>query len=148
MANWNDQVRHARSQIWAACLQARARGLLLPAGNVNDQPLRHVVDEVPGVAQFDQLPAEGVAEARLLVDPEIVLLAKAECLAADLLQHRDQPPGRDVRPTRAALRIRRALLCQFLRQRLRKLVDLFGGDRTKYSHGSRGIMGCRGAGGQ
>src|SRR5258706_2410783 len=107
--------------------------------NVDHQPLRHIVDEILGVAQFLQLPAKSIAQARLLVDAQTVLLAKAERLAADLLQRRHQLLRRDVGPP-FALRVRRALRRQFARQHLRELVDLLGGGGTEYSHGSHGII--------
>src|SRR6188474_1127768 len=112
---------------------------------MHDQPLRDVVDEVLRVAQLGELPAEGIAEARLLVDAEVVLLAKAERLAADLLQRRRQPLRRDIGPAVAALLVGRALRRQLAREPLGELVDLLGGGGAEYSHGDRGIINHSGA---
>src|SRR5262249_6156481 len=79
------------------------------------------------------LPAEGVRQAGLLVDAELVALAEIDRLAESILEQRRQPLLRNL--ALAALIERGGVaLRQVLRQRLREFVHLLAGSRSEQSH--------------
>jgi HD-GYP domain-containing protein (c-di-GMP phosphodiesterase class II) len=104
------------------CLR-RWRARLLFPGDVNDQPFRRDFYEFVGVPEFFQLPSEGVAQSRFFVDAELVLILEFRGLVEGLFQDGGQAFLREF--TRSALvDFGRITLREFLRERLRKIVNL------------------------